>query len=58
MRMASEDRRRQLPWVIPGLTVILTAAIIFAHHPGPLQLKRQKQQLSLHSVHYSVQYMP
>lgn len=30
MRMASEDRRRQLPWVILGLTVTLTAAIIFA----------------------------
>lgn len=30
MRMASEDRRRQLPWVIVGLTVTLTAAIIFA----------------------------
>ncbi|MDE0117028.1 MAG: SAF domain-containing protein [bacterium] len=30
MRMASEDRRRQLPWVALGLTVTLTAAIIFA----------------------------
>ena len=30
MRMASEDRRRQLPWVILGLTVTFTAAIIFA----------------------------
>lgn len=30
MRMASEDRRRQLPWLILGLTVTLTAAIIFA----------------------------
>lgn len=30
MRMASEDRRRQLPWVILGLTVTLTTAIIFA----------------------------
>ena len=30
MRMASEDRRRQLPWVVLGLTVTLTAAIIFA----------------------------
>lgn len=30
MRMASEDRRRQLPWVILGLTITLTAAIIFA----------------------------
>ncbi len=30
MRMASEDRRRQLPWVILGLTVTLTSAIIFA----------------------------
>ena len=30
MRMASEDRRRQLPWVILGLTVTLTAAIVFA----------------------------
>ena len=29
MRMASEDRRRQLPWVVLGLTVTLTAAIIF-----------------------------
>jgi len=28
--MASEDRRRQLPWVILGLTITLTAAIIFA----------------------------
>lgn len=30
MRMASEDRRRQLPLVVLGLTVTLTAAIIFA----------------------------
>ena len=30
MWMASEDRRRQLPWVILGLTVTLTSAIIFA----------------------------
>ena len=30
MRMASEDRRRQLPWVVLGLTVTLTAAIVFA----------------------------
>lgn len=30
MRMANEDRRRQLPWVALGLTVTLTAAIIFA----------------------------
>ena len=30
MRTASEDRRRQLPWVVLGLTVTLTAAIIFA----------------------------
>ena len=30
MRMANEDRRRQLPWVVLGLTVTLTAAIIFA----------------------------
>ncbi len=30
MRMASEDRRRQIPWVVLGLTVTLTAAIIFA----------------------------
>jgi hypothetical protein len=30
MRMASEDRRRQLPWVVIGLTVTLTAAIVFA----------------------------
>lgn len=30
MPMASEDRRRQLPWVALGLTVTLTAAIIFA----------------------------
>ena len=30
MRMASEDRRRQLPWVLLGLTITLTAAIIFA----------------------------
>ena len=30
MRMASEDRRRQLPWVALGLAVTLTAAIIFA----------------------------
>ncbi len=30
MRMASEDRRRQLPWVVLGLTITLTAAIIFA----------------------------
>ena len=30
MRMANEDRRRQLPWVALGLTVTLTAATIFA----------------------------
>lgn len=30
MRMAREDRRRQLPWVALGLTVTLTAAIVFA----------------------------
>lgn len=30
MRMASEDRRRQLPWVALGLTLTLTAAVIFA----------------------------
>ena len=30
MRMANEDRRRQLPWVVLGLTVTLTAAIVFA----------------------------
>ena len=30
MRMASEDRRQQLPWVVVGLTVTLTAAIVFA----------------------------
>lgn len=30
MRMASEDRRRQLPWVVLGLTVTLTSAVIFA----------------------------
>ena len=30
MPMASEDRRRQLPWVALGLTVTLTAAIIFS----------------------------
>ena len=30
MRMESEDRRRQLPWVALGLTVTLTAAIVFA----------------------------
>lgn len=30
MRMASEDRRRQLPWVALGLTVTLTAAIVFS----------------------------
>ena len=30
MRMASEDRRQQLPWVVIGLTVTLTAAIVFA----------------------------
>ena len=30
MRMASEDRQRQLPWVALGLTVALTSAIIFA----------------------------
>ncbi|WP_420434203.1 SAF domain-containing protein [Candidatus Poriferisocius sp.] len=30
MRLASEDRRQQLPWVVLGLTVTLTAAIVFA----------------------------
>ena len=30
MRMASEDRRQRLPWVVIGLTVTLTAAIVFA----------------------------
>ncbi len=30
MPMANEDRRHQLPWVALGLTVTLTAAIIFA----------------------------
>ena len=30
MRMPNEDRRRQLPWVVLGLTVTLTAAIVFA----------------------------
>ncbi len=30
MPMANEDRQRQLPWVALGLTVTLTAAIIFS----------------------------
>ena len=30
MRMANEDRRRQLPWVVLGLSVTLTSAIVFA----------------------------
>lgn len=37
MRMASEDRRRQLPWMALGLTSALTAAVIFALWTSPLR---------------------